>query len=680
MAGEKAINRRHRSSSSARTACALLAFGFVALIVRPAPATHDPTQGHHTFTGPIGLAWQALTDANAPFADLVAMAVAPGGTTVFVTGTSDLNGTGRDFLTLALDVGTGSVLWSARFDAGAGNPDLADAPRGIAVSPDGSTVFVTGDSELPFGLSSTVDYLTVAYDTATGAELWTARYDGFSDTSAHLMDTTTGVLVTPDGQRVIATGRTGSHIGTVSYDAATGAQQWLTVENVDGDERPLDLAVAPDGATVFVVGQTGAVGVGGAFRTYAYATATGVQAWAAFFDGTGGGNDIAEGVAVSPDSSRVFVTGTTLATGGHINYATIAYDSATGAQLWAKESPDGSAHDVAASPDGSQVFVTGEKTVLRTYYDQDWGTVAYNAATGAEQWSMTYNGPGNRNDRATLVATRSSGSQVLVSGVSGPVDNDDFVTIAYDAATGAQQWIAESDGAVSSPDAPFGVADAAARVIVAGRIEGAGPSFDMMTVAYCSVRFADTPCTHWAFAFIDALVAAGIAAGYPDGDFHPEVQVTRAQSAVLLARAVDSIDHDFDAFSPPACGHETFKDVRCTYWAYPFIEYLAAKGLAVGTSVGAFSPEALLPRTQMAVSLARLRDRLDGDFAAFTPPACGSESFPDVPCTRPDYKAIEYIKTKGIASGFGDGTFRPLALVTRAQMAVFLVRAAELPL
>jgi hypothetical protein len=62
------------------------------------------------------------------------------------------------------------------------------------VSPDGSTVFVTGESA---GTSGYQDYATVAYSASTGARLWTSRYDG----PGNLDDVARALEVSPDGRR-----------------------------------------------------------------------------------------------------------------------------------------------------------------------------------------------------------------------------------------------------------------------------------------------------------------------------------------------------------------------------------------------------------------------------------------------------------------------------------------------
>jgi hypothetical protein len=72
------------------------------------------------------------------------------------------------------------------------------------------------------------------------------------------------------------------------------------------------------------------------YATVAYHAATGAQVWASRYNGPGNGDDYAQSVAVSPDGTRVFVTGYSMGTNTGSDYATIAYNATTGAQLWVK--------------------------------------------------------------------------------------------------------------------------------------------------------------------------------------------------------------------------------------------------------------------------------------------------------------------------------------------------------
>ncbi|MBI4728785.1 MAG: hypothetical protein HY775_04700, partial [Acidobacteria bacterium] len=87
-------------------------------------------------------------------------------------------------------------LWEARYN-GPGNPyDLATS---LAVSYDGARVYVTGVSR---GSGSYSDYATLAYDASSGAKLWEARYNG----PGNSFDVARSLAVSPDGARVYVTG------------------------------------------------------------------------------------------------------------------------------------------------------------------------------------------------------------------------------------------------------------------------------------------------------------------------------------------------------------------------------------------------------------------------------------------------------------------------------------------
>ena len=70
------------------------------------------------------------------------------------------------YATVALDGLTGSELWSARYN---GPGSLDDSATALALTEDGSTVFITGYS---WSTDSGADYATIAYDASTGAVLW----------------------------------------------------------------------------------------------------------------------------------------------------------------------------------------------------------------------------------------------------------------------------------------------------------------------------------------------------------------------------------------------------------------------------------------------------------------------------------------------------------------------------
>ena len=80
--------------------------------------------------------------------------------------------------------------------------------------------------------------------------------------------------------------------------------------------------------------------------------------------------------------------------------------------------------------------------------------MAYSAATGARLWVKRYNGPASKADRAASVAVSPGGTRVFVTGssetstpsVEHPGFYDDYATVAYDAATGAQLWVKRYNG------------------------------------------------------------------------------------------------------------------------------------------------------------------------------------------------------------------------------------------
>jgi WD40 repeat protein len=418
--------------------------------------------------------------------DASSVAVSPSGKTVFVTGYSECTACGaayHDYATVAYNATTGAELWVKRYNGPVNGDDDATS---VAVSPSGKTVFVTGSSE---GTASSYDYATVAYNAVTGAQRWVKRYTGDPYDAP-------SVAVSPNGSTVFVTGS--SHAATtgdddyatVAYNAATGHQQWVKRYNSPhGGSLAHSLTVSPNGKTVFVTGSSLGTNNGYDYATVAYNAATGAQRWVRRYNGATEGDRGANSVAVSPNGKTVFVTGSSYTgSASDYDYATVAYNAATGAQLWARRYSGpvrglDAATSVAVSPSGKTVFVTGYSQGTAGSFD--YATVAYKAATGARLWVRRSNGPraGGFGDRAYSVAVSPSGSTVYVTGEW----NDDaaYATVAYNAATGAQRWVKRYASPVGG-SAAFSVAVSrtAGTVFVTGYSVGDGSGPDYVTIAY----------------------------------------------------------------------------------------------------------------------------------------------------------------------------------------------------
>jgi Tol biopolymer transport system component len=189
---------------------------------------------------------------------------------------------------------------------------------------------------------------------------------------------------------------------------------------------------------------------------------------------------------------------------------------------------------------------------------------------------------------------------------------------------------------------------------------------------YRWVSFPDVPPEFPAFQQIEAAVTAGVVRGFADGLYHPEIDVTRAQMAIFLARALAG-GEDLVPAGPTTA---TFSDVPTTFPAFRHIEFLNTLGVAKGFGDGTFGPALLVNRAQMAVFLARAL--AGGD--ANVPPGPADPTFSDVPTTFWAFRHIEFLAGQGIVLGFSDGLYHPELMVTRAQMALFIARAFALPL
>jgi WD40 repeat protein len=366
-----------------------------------------------------------------PGGHLVANAASPDGSTVFATGWIGAYDT-RTFLTIAYDADTGEQLWAKTYGGG-----QQDQGASLAVSPDGSTVYVAGTHTIDEATLD-LDWATVAYDTANGDVRWSRTYDAPAVDESD--DGAAAVATSPNGQLVYVTGHKTRADGnrefrTVAYIASTGATQW-TANDRSGVGR--GLAVSPDGSTLVVIGdyQLAMFRIG----TIGYNAQTGNRLWLRVWDGPENIQALSRDIVMAPNGEHVFVGGIDAGSDGGYHYALLKYGT-DGSLSWARryQGVPGYSEDfltsVAIAPDGGTVLATGSGSDGADV--ADYATVAYDAESGAKLWTKRLDGGGS--DFARSIAVDATSATVFVTGSSdGSKSGLDFLTVAYNASTGAK--------------------------------------------------------------------------------------------------------------------------------------------------------------------------------------------------------------------------------------------------
>ena len=111
-------------------------------------------------------------------------------------------------------------------------------------------------------------------------------------------------------------------------------------------------------------------------------------------------------------------------------------------------------------------------------------------------------------------------------------------------------------------------------------------------------NFSDVNGGEWYNDAISTMANAGIVQGYPDGTFHPNATVTRAELATMAAR-----------FYQLSSGTLNFTDVPVGHWAYQYISSAVTKGWVAGYPDGTFKPDSSITRAETITLINRVIGR-----------------------------------------------------------------------
>ncbi|WP_053372808.1 S-layer homology domain-containing protein [Paenibacillus sp. FJAT-27812] len=180
--------------------------------------------------------------------------------------------------------------------------------------------------------------------------------------------------------------------------------------------------------------------------------------------------------------------------------------------------------------------------------------------------------------------------------------------------------------------------------------------FSKYAVLEYNKTFTDVAADYWAAAIIKEMAAKHIVQGVSANQFAPQADVTRAEFAALLVRALGL----------KATGPASFADVRGSAWYAEAVAAASEAGIVQGKDAATFAPNAKITREEMSALLVRAYEHKAGSKLA-----AGAEAkFADR--SKAAEWALAYIDT-AYAAGFIEGrsgnAFAPKAQLTRAESA-----------
>ncbi|MBP1933618.1 S-layer homology domain-containing protein [Ammoniphilus resinae] len=164
---------------------------------------------------------------------------------------------------------------------------------------------------------------------------------------------------------------------------------------------------------------------------------------------------------------------------------------------------------------------------------------------------------------------------------------------------------------------------------------------------------------HWANEEIVDIADQGIIKGYQDATFRPNQSISREEVTALLLRLMK--------FQPK--DEIYFQDINTSRWSAEAIQTMASYGMVTGYPDQTFQPKRPITRAELAVILDRCFKFSDSSIK-------GSVSMWDVDSHWAKKEIIELQKA-GVVTGYKDGSYRPNAFVSRAEVAVMIDRIID---
>ena len=126
--------------------------------------------------------------------------------------------------------------------------------------------------------------------------------------------------------------------------------------------------------------------------------------------------------------------------------------------------------------------------------------------------------------------------------------------------------------------------------------------------------------------------------------------------------------NDKEENTTPPQDEKKFTDVKDSHWAYEAVKYLANNFVISGYLDGTFKPENNITRAEFAKIIISATNKFDSE---------ATSSFKDVDSENWHYAYVSTAYSLGYITGYPDGSFRPDANITRADICTIVNRVLK---
>jgi len=199
----------------------------------------------------------------------------------------------------------------------------------------------------------------------------------------------------------------------------------------------------------------------------------------------------------------------------------------------------------------------------------------------------------------------------------------------------------------------------------------------LQTVVYAETNFKDIK-GHWAEKEIKEMVANKTILGYPDGTFKPDSSVTKLDTLIMASRILgaDKTENSEEAIA----AEETYKSILSSYDIYgkKQISFLLNKKVfskaEIDTYIKGGTAKQNTKRYEAAVIFTKILGK-ENDIKNKTFVILPFMDSQKIPLAAKPY--VEFMNDQGIMKGITKNEFRPNDSLTRAQVAVMLLRVSN---